>query len=89
MSYGNGAAMTMSRKQKLNTQSSMEAELVGVDNTVNMILWTKLFLSEHGYHVEKNTVYKDNKSAILLERNSKKSSSKRTGAINVRYFFHN
>jgi hypothetical protein len=87
MSYGNGAAMTMSRKQKLNTRSSTEAELVGVDDAVNMILWTKLFLSEQGYHVEKNTVYQDNKSAILLERNGKKSSSKRTRAINIRYFF--
>ena len=87
MSYGNGAAMTMSRKQKLNTRSSTEAELVGVDDAVNMILWTKLFLSEQGYHVEKNTVYQDNKSAILLERNDKKSSSKKTRAINIRYFF--
>jgi hypothetical protein len=41
MSYCNGAAMIMSRKLKLNTCSSMEAELVGVDNAVNMILWTK------------------------------------------------
>jgi hypothetical protein len=56
MSYGNGATMTMFRKQKLNTRSSTEAELVGVDEAVNMILWTKLFVSEQGYHVEKNTV---------------------------------
>jgi hypothetical protein len=87
MSYGNGAAMTMSRKQKLNTRSSTEAELVGVDDAVNMILWTKLFLGAQGYNVEKNTIYQDNKSAILLERNGKKSSSKRTRAINIRYFF--
>jgi hypothetical protein len=32
-------------------------------------------------------VHQDNKSAILLERNGKRSSSKRTRAINIRYFF--
>jgi hypothetical protein len=38
MPYGNGATMTMFRKQKLNTHSSTEAELVGVDDAVNMIM---------------------------------------------------
>jgi hypothetical protein len=88
MSYGNGAAMAMSKKQKLNTRSSMEAELVGVDDAVNMIVWTKLFLGVQVYHVEKNTVYQDNDmSAVLLERNGKKNSSRSTQVINIRYFF--
>jgi hypothetical protein len=39
------------------------------------------------YDVEKNIVYQDNKSAILLERNGKKSSGKQTRALNIRYFF--
>jgi hypothetical protein len=32
-------------------------------------------------------LYQDNKSAILLETNGKKSSWKRTQALNIRYFF--
>jgi hypothetical protein len=87
MTYGKGAPMTMSRKQKLNTRSSTEAELVGADDAVNMILWTKLFLEEQGYEVQQNILYQDNKSAILLEKNGKRSSSKRTRALNIRYFF--
>ena len=39
-----GAVQSISRKQKLNTRSSTEAELVGVDNIAVMILWMKLFL---------------------------------------------
>jgi hypothetical protein len=35
----------------------------------------------------KDTVYQDNKSAILLETNGKKSSGKQTRALNIRYFF--
>jgi hypothetical protein len=87
MSYGGGAPITMSRKQKLNTRSSTEAELVGADDAMNLILWTRLFLGEQGYDVLENIVFQDNKSAILLEKNGKRSSSKRTRALNIRYFF--
>jgi hypothetical protein len=87
MTFGKGAPIAMSRKQKLNTRSSTEAELVGVDDAINMILWTRLFLQEQGYQVEDNVVYQDNMSAILLEKNGKRSSSKRTRAINICYFF--
>jgi len=54
---------------------------------MTMILWTKSFLEEQGYAVERNILYQDNKSAILLGVNGRKSSSKRTRALNVRYFF--
>ena len=86
MTYGAGVPIAMSQKQKLNTRSSTEAELVGVDNGVNLILWTKLFLEAQGCNIEVNTVYQDNQSAILLQVNGKRSSSKRTCALNIRYF---
>jgi Reverse transcriptase (RNA-dependent DNA polymerase) len=85
--FGNGAAMSMSRKQKLNTRSSTEAELVGADDALNLILWTRLFLQAQGCKMKPTILYQDNKSAILLEKNGKKSSSKRTRALNIRYFF--
>jgi hypothetical protein len=87
MSLGTGCPISMSRKQKLNTRSSTEAELVAVDDAINIVLWTKLFLEAQGYNVTNNYLYQDNKSAILLEKNGKRSSSKRTRAINIRYFF--
>ena len=85
--YGRGTPLTMSRKQKLNTRSSTEAELVGADDMSVMILWTKLFMEAQGYDIKKNILYQDNKSTILLEENGKRSSSKRTRAFNIRYFF--
>jgi len=87
MSLGKGAIQSISRKQKLNTRSSTEAELVGADDVSVPILWTKLFLAAQGYDVEQNILYQDNKSTILLEENGKRSSSKRTRAFNIRYFF--
>jgi hypothetical protein len=87
MMLGKGAMQSIARKQKMNVRSSTEGELVAVDDAATMILWTKLFLEAQGYEVEKNIVYQDIKSAILLETNGKKSSGKRTRALNIRYFF--
>ncbi|CAJ1938644.1 unnamed protein product [Cylindrotheca closterium] len=87
LSFGGGAAQVMSKKQKLNSRSSTKAELIAVDDVVTMILWTKLFMEWQGYPIEKNILYQDNKSAILLEENGGKSAGKRSQAINIRYFF--
>ena len=51
-----------------------------------LALWVPLFLKEQGCEVKENIVKQDNESAILLAKNGKTSSGKRTRAINVRYF---
>ncbi len=48
MTMGKGSVYSTSTRQKLNTKSSTEAELVGVDNVMPMIVWTKYFLEAHG-----------------------------------------
>lgn len=40
-----------------------------------------------GYEITENLLYQDNKSSILLEKNGKSSSGKRTRHISIRYFF--
>jgi hypothetical protein len=71
----------------LNTKSSTESELVGVDDMMPIMLWTCYFLLSQGYGIVENLLIQDNKSLILLERNGKASSSKRTRHINFQYFF--
>jgi len=44
-------------------------------------------MEAQGYLVKDNILFQDNKSAILLEKNGKASSSKRTKHIHIRYFF--
>jgi len=44
-------------------------------------------MEAQGYHVQDNILFQDNKSAILLEKNGKASSSKHTKHINIQYFF--
>ena len=87
MTMGDGAMLVKSGKQKLNSRSSTEAELIGVDDAMTMILWTKLFMEAQGYAIEENIIYQDNKSSILLEKNGRKSAGKRSRAINIRYYF--
>jgi hypothetical protein len=65
----------------------MESELVAVDDCMPAICWTRYFLEAQGYNVAENILYQDNQSAILLEKNGKASSGKRTKHINIRYFF--
>ena len=50
MTFGRGAVMSMSTKQKLNTKSSTKAELVGVDDCIPFNVWARYFLQEQGYH---------------------------------------
>jgi len=44
MTLRRGCILNGSRKQKLNTRSRTEAELVGADNMSQLIFWTKLFI---------------------------------------------
>jgi hypothetical protein len=87
MSLGRGVIYGTSTRQKLNTKSSTEAELVGVNDVMPQVLWTRYFLEAQGFKVSDSIIYQDNQSAILLEKNGRASSSKRTRHVNIRYFF--
>jgi hypothetical protein len=87
MTMGKGSILSYSRKQKLNTRSSTEAELVAADDIVGSIVWTKLFLEAQGYPLQENVLYQDNRSAILLEKNGMKSAGQRSRHLNIRLFF--
>ena len=87
LSLGRGFPIVSSTKQKLNTRSSTETEIVGADDFMPAICWTRYFMEAQGYKIQDNILFQDNKSAILLEKNGKASSSKRTKHINIRYFF--
>ena len=86
MSLGVGAAYASSSKQKLNTPSSIEADLVAADESMTHIVWNLYFLEEQGYGINDNILYQDNQSAILLDKNGRASSSNKTRHINIKYF---
>ena len=73
-------------KQKLNTRSSTEIDLVAADESMLHATWTSYFLDYKRYKVKETIMYKDRKSEILLEKNGKNCISKKTNHINIRNF---
>ena len=56
LTLGQGAVTNVSAKQKVNTRSLTEAEVVGVDNVMGSILWMHYFLEHLGYEVKDNVL---------------------------------
>ncbi len=86
LTFGSGVLASVSTKQKVNSRSSTEAELVAVDNVITKVLWTKLFVKAQG-QVQANVIYRDNQSSMKLELNGKSSLGKRTRHFNIKYFY--
>jgi len=87
MILGKGVTHSVSTKQKLNTTSSTEAELVAIDDVMGQILWTHHFLAAQWEFVPTTTIYQDNKSTIVLAENGRTSSSKTMRHLSVSYYF--
>ena len=83
---GKGAILSSSKKQKIDTRSSTEAELVAVDDVAALLLWTRLFIKAQGYS-PRFELLQDNQSTIKLHENGRWSSQKRTRHLNIKYFF--
>ena len=87
ISWGWGVLLTKCQKQKLNTKSSTEGEIVGVSDFMPNMIWARMFLEAQGFLLKENILYQDNQSAIKIEENGKKSGGQKTKHMNIRYFF--
>jgi hypothetical protein len=84
---GKGSIISDALKQKVNSRSSTEAELIAVDDEISKVLWTKRFLEWQDFEVKLNIVYQDNTSSMKLENNGKASSGKRTRHFDIKWFY--
>ena len=87
MSLGRGVLNTMSAKQKLNTKSSTEAEVIGASDYLPKNIWARMFLQAQGHDLDNNVFFQDNMSAMKLERNGLRSCGKKSRHIDVRHFW--
>ncbi len=60
MSFGTGVIHAKSSKQKINTKSLTEAELVGVSGYLLYYIWVDNFLQHQGYKLKRKVLYQDN-----------------------------
>ena len=87
MSMGQGIIHGKSSRQKINTKSSTETELVGASDYILWTLGAKRFLMKQGYNLTRNIFYQDNKRAMKMESNGRKSAGDKSRHIHIRYFF--
>ena len=98
LKFGRRAVVPLLNKQKVNSTSSILAAIIGVDDAIIIIMMVKLFI-EHQYKnlpmdlkikklgTKLSVLHHDNKSSIRLEANGKRSSTKQTRHIDIRYFY--
>jgi len=86
-SFGSGAFSPKSKKQRLNSCSSCETELIGASECLKHITWARNFMLAQGYKMKATILYQDNESVIELINNGRRSSSSKTKHIDNRYFY--
>ena len=75
----------MSMKQKVNSTSSTAAEIIGMEDAMNFVMWVKLFIEQQVQNLPHDSIIKklggkpsvlqqDNTSSIWLEVNRKRSA---------------
>ena len=83
ISIRKGCVTSASKKKKVNAASSTISELVWVHEASAQVLCTKVLLQNQGFEVNKSTLYQENMSAMMLEKNGRASSSIRTKHIDI------
>jgi hypothetical protein len=83
---GAGVVYANSRKQKIVTKSSWEAEVVAVSDSATQMIWVMEFMEELGYKVSPGILWQDNKGAVdtLVKGGSKSAASRH---VNIRRFW--
>lgn len=87
MSFGRGVVCSKSNKQKLNTKSSTEAEVVGASDYLPNTIWLRMFLEAQGYIIEESIYYQDNESAMKIEMNGWRSTGSKSKHVDIRFYF--
>jgi hypothetical protein len=62
MSLGSRAVTSGSTKQKVNLRSSTETELIGLDDYIAKVMWTRHFLVSQDYNIRDNIICQHNQS---------------------------
>jgi len=86
VTLGCGMVYCSSKRQKINTKSACEAELVGLSDGLGIPIQLQNFLLSVGYKLPPILVMQDNTSTIQLAKNGR-SYSDTTRHVETRYFW--
>ena len=85
--FRSDAFAAKSKKQRLNSNSSCEAELIGAGEYLKQIIWARNFMIAQGYEMKPTIIFQDNESTIKLIKYGRRSSSSKTRHIDNKYFY--
>jgi hypothetical protein len=87
LTLGGAPFYCSSSRQKLNSKSSTESEIIGMSDASSMIQWARQFLQEQGYaNIAPAHCWEDNMSALDLWKKGY-STAKETKHIETRHFY--
>ena len=84
---GLGAIHCKSSRQKLNTRSTTESELVGISEYLPYDIWFLLFLEAQGKKIHLNLLFQDNESVTKMANNGRNSCTDNSRHIEIKYFW--
>ena len=87
ISFGTGSIINKALKQKINTKSSTEGELVGASDYLLHVIWVHYFMNVQGYPIKTSFLEQDNKSTIKLIKHGHALTGQKSKHINIRYFW--
>ena len=68
-----GVVLSLSCKWKLNSKSSIEAEIIGVDDAMNFVLWVNLFVKEQIKGVAQRSILKTIGGKTIIQQDNTSS----------------
>jgi len=85
--FGTGIIDQKSSKQKMNTRSSTESEVVGNSEYLPKNIYFEMFMEAQGYKLRSNTLAQDNQSTMRMATNGKSSCTSNSKHISIKYFW--
>jgi hypothetical protein len=87
VTFGTGIVNSKSSKQKMNSRSSNETEVIGNSEYLPWVIWYEYFMEAQGYPITSNVVWQDNEGAEKMAKNGKLSCSSKSRHINIKFFW--
>ena len=85
--FGTGVVNVKSSKQKMNSQSSTETEVIGNSEYLPYNIWFENFMEAQGYPLSSNIIWQDNEDAERMAKNGKMSCSRKSRHIAIKFFW--
>ena len=85
-SLGKGSIESNSSKQKVNTKSAHESEIIGLSDRLSRLIWARNMILDQGVKIGPAIVYQDNKGVLEVCKRGQNGNS-RTKHIALRYNF--